>query len=166
MDMIILDTTKSISDGFIYQVISSSDSKLYYLIIRDRITTYLCIMCRYRQDLYKPRVKMRGSDKMYTRIHVMLYMHTCIVFGGVREQAAAIRSTRSCMHVGPILPCACNTLKRAGYATWWSGHVLIDACRPSLVDAFGPWASSCRTCLGPTLKQVRRAAVKRPSGRQ
>ena len=59
--MTISDTPKSISDGFIYQVISSSDSILYYLIIRERITTYLFMLCRYHADLYKPRVKMRDK---------------------------------------------------------------------------------------------------------
>ena len=65
MDMTISNTTESMSDGFIYQVISSSNSKLYYLIIIDIITTYLFIMYRCHEDMYKPRVKVRHNDKTW-----------------------------------------------------------------------------------------------------
>jgi hypothetical protein len=67
MDMTILDTTGSITYAYIYQVIYSCISKIYYLFIKDRITTYQHIICRYIEDLFIPRVKMR------------LWMVTCII---------------------------------------------------------------------------------------
>jgi hypothetical protein len=59
VDIIISDTTKTITHEYIYQVISSNDCKIHYLIIRSKITTCPYIICRYNEDLHIPRVKMR-----------------------------------------------------------------------------------------------------------
>jgi hypothetical protein len=69
------DTTNIITCEYIYQVISSSDSKIYCLIIRDRITTYLRTKCRYSEDLYKPRVKMRRSIIPHICVGLILAKH-------------------------------------------------------------------------------------------
>lgn len=56
-------TTKCIIRGYIYQVICISNTKIYYLFIRNIITTYPCIIRRYTEDLRRPRVKMRIEDE-------------------------------------------------------------------------------------------------------
>jgi hypothetical protein len=66
VDMNTSDTTATkciIIRGYIYQVISISNTKLYYLFIRNIITTYPCIVRRYTKDLRRPRVKMRMEDE-------------------------------------------------------------------------------------------------------
>jgi hypothetical protein len=67
MDLDTSDTTKLITRRYVYQVNSSSASKIYYLIIRGRLTTYLFILCRITEDMYVPRVKMRVkiASKLY-----------------------------------------------------------------------------------------------------
>jgi hypothetical protein len=66
MDMNTSDTTKYNTCIYIYQVISSTTFKIYYSIIRSKITTSVFLICRNKRDTYKPRVKMRdGVEKIF-----------------------------------------------------------------------------------------------------
>ena len=48
------DTTESTINKNIFQVISNNHYQTYYYILMNKITTHLFIICRYREDLYKP----------------------------------------------------------------------------------------------------------------
>jgi hypothetical protein len=58
MNMNSPDMTKTIILEFIYQVNSNSNYIVCYFNIVVTTTTHLFIICRYHEDMYKPRVKM------------------------------------------------------------------------------------------------------------
>ena len=75
MDMVTSDTTKFISHGFIFQVNSSSNYEIYSFCIMSKITMHLFITCRYSEDLYKPRVKMRDQYNVRKNGEVDMYVY-------------------------------------------------------------------------------------------
>lgn len=87
VDINISDKTECIILGCIYQVISSINSKIYYLIIRNKVTTYLCIICRYTKDLRIPYLKnyCQGRDDKelchsIQTMHLPTRLCTCMHF--------------------------------------------------------------------------------------
>ena len=61
--MTISDTTKYLSHGFIFQVICSSNYKIYYLVFMNKITIPNFIIDRIKEYMYVPRVKMRDQTR-------------------------------------------------------------------------------------------------------
>ena len=59
VDMSTADTTKYTTRRYIYQVNSSSNYVIYNFNSESQITTSSVLLCRFRSDLFKPRVKMR-----------------------------------------------------------------------------------------------------------
>jgi hypothetical protein len=89
------DTTKSIILGYIYQVNSNSNYTVYYFNIEITTTTHLFIICRYQEDMYKPRVKMRdrkmqGQMNDKTRIFNILICELQTIQG---KEVAAVHVT-------------------------------------------------------------------------
>jgi hypothetical protein len=88
--MNISDTTKLTTRKHIYQVISSSNVKIYYFIIKYKITTSLLYICRIMEYLYHPRVKMHDdSDENPTSYEHVYVGHQCMhVLGrGFKKEA-------------------------------------------------------------------------------
>jgi hypothetical protein len=77
VDMATSDTTKNTAHEYIYQVISSSESKIYYPVIRDKSTSPILVTCLIAGDLYKPRVKMRetGQRRFIHGKQFMIFMY-------------------------------------------------------------------------------------------
>ena len=91
-------------------------------------------MCRCHDDLYKPRVKMRHSDKMLRGTYAYTYDELVYV-----SKQLPYKVVHAFM-MGPILPCTCKASKRAGHTTWASGlhdDRSMDSCRLlSTIDAY------------------------------
>ena len=76
MDMATTDTTKTITRAYIFQVISSTNSYMYYFTIKNRITTHTSTICRIvtctnpvsKYEQAKIRKKEVGSSSTNTPI--------------------------------------------------------------------------------------------------
>ena len=64
MDMTASDMTEPIGHVYNNQV-NSINNTSYYFTIQNGNTSKYFISCRIAEDIYKPRVKMRVSDKTY-----------------------------------------------------------------------------------------------------
>jgi hypothetical protein len=95
-----LDTTISTIRRLIFQVNSSSNYKIYYFIIMNKITTSISL-CRISRDVYKPRMKMRDrfTYEFATRRAWGLLKDQCSCMFSVISCARNVRP-RCCSLVG------------------------------------------------------------------
>jgi hypothetical protein len=77
MNINTMDTIKCIIRGYIYQVISTTNILIYYLINKDKDTTPTFVICRIIEELYRPRVKMRHKTK-HSRSHRWIFRRSCM----------------------------------------------------------------------------------------